>query len=144
MRLFLLLATVLLPIITHAQPRAESYESTQQSDFELAFGTTLLGAGYMTSVLWSYTDEGDQDALYVPVVGPWLELFTLPDCENDDVFCAHSNTTRGVLIASGAAQLVGAGFIIHGLATRNKEERRVIVAPSVSTTGASLLLRGSF
>jgi hypothetical protein len=140
MRLFLLLAASLVPVITQAQPVAESRDST---DLEMAVGATLLGAGYATSLIWSYTEEGDQDMLYVPVLGPWLELFSLPDCENGDVFCAHSNATRGVLITSGAAQLVGAGLLVHSIVTRDKPKSRVIVAPSYSH-GPGVSLRGRF
>jgi hypothetical protein len=140
MRRFFLLATLLVPVITQAQPRAESHART---DLEPAFGVALLGAGYVTSVLWSYAKSGDQDVLYVPVAGPWLELFSLPDCEDADVFCAHGNTTRSVLIASGAAQLVGAGLLVHSIIDRRRPEPRVLIAP-LSSRGAGVSLRGRF
>jgi hypothetical protein len=143
MRLFLVAATLLVPIITHAQPPAETRESTQRLDVEPAFGATLLGAGYLTSVLWSSHEDGDQDMLYVPVLGPWLELFSLPDCENRDVFCAHSSATRGVLITSGTAQLIGFGFLLHSIVEHYKEEPRVLVAPTYSH-GPGVSLRGRF
>jgi hypothetical protein len=143
----MLVVPVVVPVVTQAQPRTESRE---RSNLEPVLGLSLLGGGYVTSVLWSYETDGDQDSLYVPVLGPWLELFSLPDCGDRDAHCAHGNSTRGVLIVSGVAQLVGAGLLVHSLADRDRDrsrdraEPRILIAPALTSTAAGVAMRGRF
>jgi hypothetical protein len=137
----LVLALCLVPSLAYAEPRRESLSF---SDPELAFGGTTLVGGYVTSVLWAAESDGDQDVLYVPLVGPWLELFTLPDCANDDMFCSHGNATRGVLIVSGIAQLVGTGLVVHAVLDRDYEEKPIQLAPAIVKGGPGLSFRGKF
>ena len=80
----------------------------------------------------------------MPVLGPWLELFSLPDCGDRDVFCAHGNSTRGVLIVSGAVQLVGVGLLLHSLTDRDRDEEQILIAPAMSSNGAGVALSGRF
>ena len=131
---------LLVPSVAYADERRES---PQWPDPELAFGGSLLLGGYATSVLWAHESDGDQDALYVPVVGPWLELFTLPDCDDVDVYCAHGNATRGVLIVSGAAQLVGVGLVVHALLD-DDDEKPVRIAPTMVMGRPGMGFRGRF
>lgn len=142
MRFFVLLG-MLVPAITHAQPAMESRDTRLWSDPELGFGAALLGAGYLTSVAWEQGREGDEDALYVPILGPWLVLFSLPDCGNGDVYCAHGNATRSVLLVSGAAQFAGTVLALHALFDRDEKER-VLIAPSAPTGGPGVTLRARF
>ena len=142
MRLFVLLG-MLVPVITHAEPAMDSRDASRWTDPELAFGAALLGAGYMTSVAWDQSGEVDEEALYVPILGPWLVLFSLPDCDDGDVFCAHGNATRSVLLVSGAAQFAGTVLAAHALFDRD-EEKRVLIAPSAPSGGPGVTLRGQF
>jgi hypothetical protein len=142
MRFFVLLG-LLVPAITHAQPAMESRDARRWSDPELGFGVALLGAGYVTSVAWDQGGDLNEDALYVPIAGPWLVLFSLPDCEGADVFCAHGNATRSVLLVSGAAQFAGTVLALHALFDRDEEER-VLIAPSAPSGGPGVTLRGWF
>lgn len=132
---------LVVPSLAYAEPQRERLSF---SDPELAFGGTALLGGYATSVLWAAESDGDQDALYVPLVGPWLELFTLPDCANEDTFCSHGNATRGVLIVSGIAQLVGTGLVVHALVDRSYEEKPIQLAPAIVKGNPGLAFRGRF
>lgn len=134
----------LVPAITQAQPPEREREGTLWTDPELGFGAALFGTGYVGSILWAQESRGDQDALWVPVFGPWLELFSLPDCGNPDVFCDHGNATRSVLIVSGAAQLVGVGLMAHALVKPRHKKPPVLIAPTMSGSSAGVQLRGRF
>jgi hypothetical protein len=140
---FLAVLAFVAPAIANADNLMEFSESSRWKDPELALGASLFVGGYATSVVWAQEREGDQDALYVPVIGPWLELFTLPDCGDRDMYCAHSNATRGVLVVSGVAQLVGVGLTVHALAKHN-DPKPVLIAPTWSNGGPGVSLRGKF
>lgn len=144
MRSRVLALVLLVPSLAQAQPPPEYRERAPSHAPELIFGLTLLGGSYAGSILWARESEGDQGALYVPVLGPWLELFSLPDCGDRDVFCSHGNASRGVLIAAGFAQLVGVGFTLHGVLARRDDERRVVVAPVATAHGGGVSFAGRF
>lgn len=150
MRSSLLVVLLLsVPAITHAQPPTEKHEhskwTSRLTDPKVAFGGTLLFGGYAGSILWEQERDGDQNALYVPLFGPWLELLTLPDCgEGDDAFCGHDDATRSILIASGATQLVGAGLIIYSLTREDEDKSRILIAPSLTNGNPGVSVRGRF
>jgi hypothetical protein len=139
----LVLALLFVPALAYAQPPLETPEGSRWSDPELQFGGALVVSSYATSVLWARESTGDQGALYIPLIGPWLELFNLPDCPDGPTFCAHGNATRSVLIASGVGQAVGVGLLIHAMKKRHTPER-VLIAPSVSAKSALVSVRGRF
>jgi len=134
----------LVPVVAHAQPPEGEREGTVWTDPELGFGAALFGVGYAGSIGWARETQGDQGALWVPVLGPWMELFGLPDCGNRDVFCSHGNATRSVLFVTGAAQLVGVGLMAHALVKPRHKKPPVLIAPSLSGTSAGVQLRGRF
>lgn len=134
---------LLVPAIAEAQPPETPDAPSRWEQPELLFGAALIATGYGGSIWWAQDNEGDQDALYVPVLGPWLELLTLPDCPGDHVFCEHGNATRGVLLLTGAAQLVGVGLTAHAL-FGEREEKRVVVSPMTSSTTAGVAVGGRF
>ena len=144
MKALLILVLSCLPALAHAQSPGDKRASSRWKDPELAFGAAFLVGGYATSVLWSRESDGDQDVLYVPVLGPWLELFSLPDCRDDDMFCDHGAPTRSVLLVSGIAQLVGTGVVIHALAKDDPREEPVLITPSFSGGGPGVTIRGKF
>jgi hypothetical protein len=137
------LLTALVPALTHAQSTLDSLDRNRRVDAELAFGLALFGTGYAGAILWAHESEGDQDALYVPLLGPWLELFDLPDCADRDLFCAHGNATRSVLLIAGASQLVGTGLALHALLDRD-EQKPVLIAPVIAADRAGVSVSGRF
>jgi hypothetical protein len=136
---------VLVPAVTHAQPAPErEREGSLWTDPELGFGAALAGLGFAGSVVWGRESPGDQNALWVPVLGPWLELSSLPDCGNRDVMCSHSSAERSVLIVTGIAQLAGVGLMAHALTKPRHKKPPVMIAPTMSGTGGGVQIRGRF
>jgi hypothetical protein len=133
-----------VPAITHAQPADDDRRGARGQVAEVVAGSAMLAGSYAGAVLWAQQSDGDQDALYVPLVGPWLELFGLPDCAEREVFCEHSTATRAVLIADGAVPMIGAALIIDGLARRHEAEQRVLIAPSAASGGPGVVVSGRF
>jgi hypothetical protein len=140
----LALVVALAPVIARAQPPDRERGGTVWTDREFGFGAALLGVGYGGQLLWAQQRDGDQDALLVPVLGPWLELLSQPDCTGRDMFCSHDTATRGVLLVTGAAQLVGLGLMAHAFKKSHHRKSRVYLAPSISAEGPGLLVRGRF
>lgn len=85
-------------------------------------GAVLL-AGYVPAFVVSQTSdrETDQTNLRYPVVGPWLNL---DDRDCNERACENESTNKGLLIASGLAQGVGAlgvvlSLLLPGKTTQN-------------------------
>ena len=142
MRFYVVAFVLCIRSVAQAQPPAETYESSRWNDPELAFGASLLVGGYAGALLWAGQSDGDQDALWIPIFGPWAELFTLPDCVNRETFCSHADGTRGVLILDGAIQLIGTGFTLHALL--KEREKPVLIAPAMVGGAAGFTIRGGF
>jgi hypothetical protein len=76
----------------------------------LATGLIAFGGAYVPSVIVGATsDEPEDRRLYVPVVGPWLDLAHRPACGFGTTSCARETTDKVLLVASGAVQ--GAGVL---------------------------------
>jgi hypothetical protein len=89
----------------------------------LITGSALLLAGYVPALVISQTSERpiDQDKLFIPVVGPWLNLV---DRDCDDRECQNEDRNKGLLIADGVVQGVGAlsvllSLVLPGKTTQN-------------------------
>lgn len=85
----------------------------------LLTGTTLMVAGYVPALVVSQTSnrDGDQRSLVYPVAGPWLRL-TDEDCEQRP--CPNEARNRGLLVADGIVQGVGALGIVLSLVLPTK------------------------
>jgi hypothetical protein len=77
----------------------------------------FIGA-YFPSVLVAIVNDNSYDKrLYVPVLGPWLDLADRPGCGGPgQSTCSAETAFKLLLIASGAAQGFGALAIVLGLA----------------------------
>jgi hypothetical protein len=89
----------------------------------LITGAAVLVAGYVPLVVVSQTSDrpGDQTNLLYPVVGPWMNL---NDRGCDERACGDESLNKGLLIAGGVAQGVGAlavllSLVLPGETTQN-------------------------
>jgi hypothetical protein len=80
----------------------------------LVTGGSLLVAGYVPALVISQTGDRpvDKDTLRYPVVGPWMNLM---DRGCDERECNNESTNKGLLIADGVVQGVGALGVILSL-----------------------------
>jgi hypothetical protein len=89
----------------------------------LITGASLLVAGYVPALVISQTSDrpSDQDNLIIPVAGPWMSLM---DRGCDDRECENEDRNKGLLIADGIVQGVGAlgvvlSLLLPGKTTQN-------------------------
>jgi hypothetical protein len=104
----------------------------------LVSGTLLLGVPYVTSVMIARQSRHPGDShLYVPILGPWLDLKNRGVCPPESPSCDVETTNRvglvidGILQSLGALQIVGA-FVFP--------ERHIVVrrVPAARVTAAKV------
>lgn len=73
----------------------------------LQAGVFTLGASYIPALVVAIeSDREEDDYLYAPVVGPWLDLAARDDCDGDD--CDSDTLNRVLLVTDGVFQGLGA------------------------------------
>jgi hypothetical protein len=87
----------------------------------LTSGVVMFGGPYVASVVAATASgrKGD-NALYVPVAGPWMDLGTR-SCPPDASSCPNEGLYKGLLIADGIFQGLGALQIVGALLWPEKE-----------------------
>jgi len=98
-------------VVTSTPPAAES---TIPNPTLLHSGLFTLGAAYVPALVVAITSERSEDNhLYAPIVGPWLDLSAREDCNGD---CSDKETVNKVLlITDGVFQGLGALQIVGSL-----------------------------
>jgi len=79
----------------------------------LMSGTIVAGVPYLASVgvAASSNHDGDNN-LYIPVIGPWLDIGSRKDCPVGSSACDNETANKFLLGADGVLQAVGALQII--------------------------------
>jgi hypothetical protein len=132
--------------------RAESRRVLPNRYF-LGAGAAIIVAAYVPGVVIAATSDREGDnRLYIPILGPWLDLGERDPCR--DPSCNRFNTElyTGLLITSGAAQLVGLGAMIASLAVPGYQSERpsrqraeIHLSPmQLTRTGYGLGVSGQF
>jgi hypothetical protein len=116
----------------------------------LVTGALLLGASYAPAAIIAATsDRSADDKLYYPVAGPWLDL-NHRGCAADP--CDNRDLNRGLLIADGVVQGVGALGVLLSLVLPETTTRHwylignrdVVVTPQVAGSQVGLHAIGRF
>jgi hypothetical protein len=98
-------------VVTSTPPAAES--SLPNSTL-LRSGLFTLGAAYVPALVVAITSERpEDDHLYAPVVGPWVDLATRGGCDGDD--CGGETLNKVLLVTDGVFQGLGALQIMGSL-----------------------------
>lgn len=109
----------------------------------LATGLVLLGGSYGASVIvGAASDRKEDDKLFIPVVGPWLDLHQR-DCNANP--CSNEGLNKALLIGDGVLQGVGAlgvilSLVIPQTTTRNWYligNKSMAISPQLSNLGLS-------
>jgi hypothetical protein len=112
---------------------AEKEKTTTPNRAMLGTGAIIFGAPYVAGVIVAAQSSLHEDHnLYIPVVGPWLDLGQRPcgfgsNCSNGD------NVAAGFLVASGVAQGAGVLLMLGSLAVPEHHTETV-----TTTTGKAL------
>jgi hypothetical protein len=88
----------------------------------IAGGLTMFGAPYLISVLVAAgnADSGNANALYIPVIGPFIQMGNVPGRTDQYGFNTCDASCTGVadvfLVLDGVLQAAGIGLFIWGVA----------------------------
>lgn len=135
----------LVPQLSAAQPPAGSRDETADADTpvwndRLRTGISLFAASYVPAFA-AAASGASGDAMYVPFFGPWVELYSLPDCER--TFCHRSTGEQLLLAADGIVQALSVAFLVASVDTR-REQSRVVVRPASGASGTGIAVSGRF
>jgi hypothetical protein len=87
----------------------------------LITGAILLGGSYGASAIVAATSERPEDEkLYYPVVGPWMDLYAR-DCDANP--CSTKTLDQVLLIGSGVVQGLGALGVVMSILVPEKTTR---------------------
>ena len=97
-------------VVTTTPPAAES---TLPNSTLLRSGLFTLGAAYVPALVVAITSERpEDDHLYAPIVGPWIDLAARGDCSGD---CSGETVNKVLLVTDGVFQGLGALQIVGSL-----------------------------
>jgi hypothetical protein len=139
MKRFLSIVALALPLVTVASARAEERRvvvvereeaaGTVPNSYMLGSGLAVFGISYgAAAVVGSTSPRSEDRTLFVPLLGPWLDLANRPKCGTDAV-CNDENTSKVLLVVDGVFQGLGALTVIGSFFTPEyRRERRAVEA----------------
>ncbi len=138
-----------------AAPAVEGGRDTYTGPDRRLIGSGLVtfGLSYIPALVVAGTSDLSTDHhLYVPIVGPWLDLGNRPSCGVGGVGCDSETTYKVLLVFDGIFQGIGgittiAGFLSpehHVISTAKTDKPTVRVVPSRVASGYGLSAFGSF
>jgi hypothetical protein len=143
------------PAPVAATPVAERDAYTGPNRRLITSGLVTFGLSYIPAVIVAGTSDTSADHhLYVPIVGPWLDLGDRPGC-GPHIGCDTETTNKVLLVVDGLFQGIGAVTTVWGFLTPERHEvvstaavvdkPTVHVSPSsVGASGYGLTAFGSF
>jgi hypothetical protein len=117
-----------------------------------ATGAVVFGGTYLASIIVAGESNtyGDQ-RLYVPLVGPWLDLYDRSNCPISETRCDNATSAKVLLIADGVFQAAGVLGMLDGVLdpTHHRSvimtsKRDVHIIPTVNGDGGGLAAIGRF
>jgi hypothetical protein len=137
-------------VVTPAEPAvATTVETTSPNTPAIATGVVMFGVSYGIAVTVAATSDNSADRrLYVPVVGPWLDLADRPSCPIEDQQCDKTTTQKILIGADGVVQAVGIVVAVYGILTPRRHvvgSSNVQVVPvGLGSDAHGLAVTGSF
>lgn len=125
-----------------------TYEESMPNSALIGSGLTMFGASYLPSMIVAASSDHHGDtALYVPLVGPWMNLATR-DSGCPGGRCYNDGSNKVLLVADGVFQGLGALQILGGFLFPTKHTvtriAGVQVLPSVGSSQVGLTAVGRF
>lgn len=113
-------------IVTQPAPVAPAAEQTAYTGPNRALissGILTFGLSYIPSVVVAAESSRSADHhLYVPVVGPWLDLGDRPGCGAGSIACDTETTNKVLLVADGIFQGLGVVTTVVGFLVPERAE----------------------
>ncbi len=128
-------------------------ESVLPNRILLGTGALTFAAAYVPSVIVASNSERTGDnKLYIPLVGPWMDLADRPGCGSGTINCGRENVNIAMLIVDGVAQAAGAAQLLaaflapeHHNVLQMRATAGVHVAPTqMGRGGVGLAAVGAF
>lgn len=86
-------------------------------------GVGVFAASYIPAVIVGAESSLDADRhLFIPVVGPWIDLGNRPACGVSSVVCNNETTNKVLLAVDGVFQGIGVLTAIAGLLMPERQE----------------------
>jgi hypothetical protein len=132
-------ALVALLIGHGAIAHAQNAETRSSSGSLISSGLLTFGLGYGAAVAVAATSSHQGDnRLYVPLLGPWLDIGDRGSCGVENPSCDHETTNKLLLVGDGIVQGVGALTILAGILTPPRPVYAAKNAPRYQLAPASL------
>jgi hypothetical protein len=101
-------------------------------------GLVTFGLSYIPAlIIASESGQSSDHHLYVPVVGPWLDLGDRPSCGAGSIACDNETTNKVLIAADGVFQGLGVVAVVVGLLTPEHQE---VITTAKAETKPSLHL----
>nr|HEX4317752.1 hypothetical protein [Kofleriaceae bacterium] len=115
-------------------------------------GAVVFGGTYLASAIVAGSSDNVGDRrLWVPVVGPWLDLHDRGSCPIAESRCDNATSAKVLLVADGVFQAAGLLGMLDGVLEPSHHHRAVLVGqhdvhvvPSVTGDGGGLAAFGHF
>ena len=124
----------------------------REPNYELIAGGTLLfvSAYGFSAMTASASPVHADENLFIPVVGPWLDLAARPHCDNLRMHpaCETEGANKAMLVASGVTQSLGVLLVLGGVLfpkltiVDGRQSAKVEVLPQAGPSIAGLMTRG--
>lgn len=109
----LCLTLVTTPAAAQLTARGTETQAVRPNRNLLRSGVAILVASYLPVVgVAATSDRGGDEWLYVPVVGPWADLWSREGCASGGGNCDNERLYEYLLVGVGVAQVVGLVGII--------------------------------
>jgi hypothetical protein len=146
-------AVVATPVV--AAPAGESRDAyTGPNRRLIGSGLITFGLSYIPALVVAGTSDVSADHhLYVPIVGPWLDLGGRPGCGPGQISCDAETTNKVLLVFDGIFQGIGAITTVAGFLSPERHEvvsaadsdkPTLHLAPANVASGYGLAAFGSF
>ncbi len=123
-------------VVVNPPPAADSPSRTNRTltgglaTFALSYGAALVVAS-------SSSHAGD-GRLFVPLLGPWLDLGARGGCPVANMSCDRETTYKVLLVVDGVFQVAGVLGIVSGILSSGERERTVATTAQVHVVPVSV------
>jgi len=106
-------------VVVPANNVTATTETTEANTPAIATGAVTFGLFYGAAAVAAEMSDSDSPdrRLFVPVVGPWLDLSDQPTCPVGEQQCDRTTTRKILIGADGAMQAIGLAVAVYGIFT---------------------------
>jgi hypothetical protein len=106
----------------------ETTRSYRPNTGMIVSGAVLFLGTYIPSVVVAASSSNEADRnLYVPLVGPWLDLADRNGCPSGPTTCDNETTNKVLLVGNGILQAIGTIAFVSGFLFPARTERQSTV-----------------